>query len=342
MGLIDEIREQPEVVDRLLESARPVAARLAAEARRRDVQFAVLAARGTSDHAAIYAQYVLAVRNGLTAALAAPSAISLFGGRPRMDRALVVGISQSGRSPDIVAVVAEADRQGALTLAITNDTTSPLAAVAEHVLDLAAGEERAVAATKTYTAELAAVAVLSEALRRSDGTELSGLPVAIKSALASEDAAAAAATDLASLDRCLVLGRGFDYATSREWALKLQELARVVAHGFSGADVAHGPIILAGPDVPVLAVVSNGAAKHALDPVLARAVGAGATLVVVGDRDLRDLPSVHRLPTPGGIPDWLHPIASIVPCQLFAYHLAVAKGLATEQIAGLDKVTLTR
>jgi glucosamine--fructose-6-phosphate aminotransferase (isomerizing) len=342
VGLIDEIREQPEVVARLVESGRPVAEQVAAEARRRDVQFAVLAARGSSDHAAIYAQYVLAVRNGLTAALAAPSAISLFGGRPRMDHALVVGISQSGRSPDIVGVVAEAARQGALTLAITNDPSSPLAAVAGHVLDLAAGEERAVAATKTYTAELAAVAVLSEALRGADGAELAGLPGAIGSALRSEEAAAEAAADLASLDRCLVLGRGFDYATSREWALKLQELARVVAHGFSGADVAHGPIILAAPDVPVLAIVSSGAAEHALDPVLARAVGAGAPLVVVGDSDRRDLPPAYRLPTPAGVPDWLHPIASIVPCQLFAYHLAVAKGLATDQIAGLDKVTLTR
>jgi glucosamine--fructose-6-phosphate aminotransferase (isomerizing) len=342
VGLIQEIRQQPDVVGRLIESARPVAERIAEEAHRRDVQFAVLAARGTSDHAAIYAQYVLAVRNGLTAALAAPSAISLFGGTPRMDRALVVGISQSGRSPDIVGVVAEAARQGALTLTITNDPSSPLAAAAAHVLDLAAGEERAVAATKTYTTELAAVAVLSEALRGTDAAELATLPAAIGTALRSEEAAAEAAADLVSLDRCLVLGRGFDYATSREWALKLQELARVVAHGFSGADAAHGPIVLAGPDVPVLAVVSTGAADRSLDPVLARAAGAGAPLVIVADPSRTDLPPAHRLATPGRVADWLHPIAAIVPCQLFAYHLAVAKGLTTEQIAGLDKVTLTR
>jgi len=308
--------------------------------RRHPVEFVVLAARGTSDHAAIYAQYVLAVRNSLTSALAAPSAISVFGGHPRMDKALVIGISQSGQSPDVVGVLAEAASQGAVTLAITNDPDSPLGAAARHVLDLRAGPELAVAATKTYTAQLAAVALLSDALAGADDPALAAIPDALATALGAEASAAEAAGHLATLDRCLVLGRGFDYATSREWALKLQELAQVLAHSFSGADVAHGPIVLAGASLPVLAVVSPGEASAALGPVLARARDAGAPLLIAADASRTDLPDALRLPVPA-VPPWLAPLAAIVPCQLFAYHLARAKGLATEAIAGLDKVTLT-
>jgi glucosamine--fructose-6-phosphate aminotransferase (isomerizing) len=147
VALIDEIREQPQVCARLLERSAGAVASVARAARERDVAFVLIAARGTSDHAAVYAQYVLGVLCRLPVALAAPSVVTRYGGRPRMDRALVVGISQSGASPDIVGVVDEATRQGALTVAITNAPGSPLASAAGAVLDLGAGPERAVAAT---------------------------------------------------------------------------------------------------------------------------------------------------------------------------------------------------
>ena len=175
-----EIHEQPDVAAHLLVAGPPVLDAVAAEVRRRGIGLVVIAARGTSDHAAVYAQYVLGARNGLTVALAAPSLVTLYGASPHYGNALVIGLSQSGRSPDVVGVMAAARAQGALTLSITNDPASPLAMAAEHRMDLAAGEERSVAATKTYTAELLAVAMLSAALD-DDGAraQLAGVPGAL-------------------------------------------------------------------------------------------------------------------------------------------------------------------
>ena len=200
MGLHDEIEEQPAVIARLLERA-PAIDAIARSVLEHDVEHVVIAARGTSDHAAIYAQYLFGIRLRLPVALAAPSITTLYHVEPRFARSLVIGVSQSGASPDVVGVVAAARRQGCPTIAITNDTTSALAGSAEHVLDLGAGPERAVAATKTYTAELAAIALLVASLERrlagspdgSPGPGLDGLPRSIQAALGSEGDARAAA-----------------------------------------------------------------------------------------------------------------------------------------------------
>ena len=161
MSLRDEIGEQPAVAARLLGDGAAEIARIRDAIAAFEPSFVVIAARGSSDHAAIYAQYLFGVTWRLPVALAAPSLISLYGAEPRVGRALVVGISQSGVSPDVVGVVESARRQGALTVALTNDLASPLAAAAQHVIDLRAGVEHSVAATKTYTAELLALAMLA-------------------------------------------------------------------------------------------------------------------------------------------------------------------------------------
>ena len=186
MSMRSELGEEPEVVQRLLENATGPVSELAAAIRARDVDLVMIAARGTSDHAAIYAQYVLGSRNRIPVALAAPSLVSVYGAGPRLRNAAVLGISQSGRSPDVVAVLDDARRQGALTAAITNEPASELAQAAEHVVALEAGPERAVAATKTYLAEIALLAMLSAALS-GDGTshaELHAVPGALREALA--------------------------------------------------------------------------------------------------------------------------------------------------------------
>ncbi len=260
MTLRDELEQGPEVVERLVAEGAEAVERLADAVRVRDVDFVLIAARGTSDHAAIYAQYVLGARNGLPVALAAPSLVSVYGTGPRLRNALVIGISQSGQSPDIVAVLEDARRQGALTAAFTNDPGSALAAAAEHVVELRAGEELAVAATKTYLAESAAVAMLSSALL-GDGAAppaLRALPAALREALLVEDTVAGLAEARAGQDRCAVLGRGYHYATAREWALKLKELAYVLADPYSAADFQHGPIALVTQAYPVLAVATTG------------------------------------------------------------------------------------
>jgi len=266
VSLRDEILEQPEAARRQLASSIEAIEGLAERLRARPVDSVVIAARGTSDHAAIYAQYLLGAINRLTVGLATPSVVSIYGVEPRFERTLVVGISQSGASPDVVGVVAAARRQGAATLAITNEPSSELGATAAFTIDLAAGPERAVAATKTYTTSLLAIARLAlalespagwkEATGRPDDTvpvelepkalreALERLPEAVEQVLRQEPAIEALAGELAAaeggLDRCVIVGRGFEYATAREWALKLKELGRVFADPYSAADFLHG------------------------------------------------------------------------------------------------------
>jgi glutamine---fructose-6-phosphate transaminase (isomerizing) len=356
MTMRSELAESPLVVGRLLESAQPRLAQLAAAARERGVDLVVVAARGTSDHAATYAQYVLGERNRLPVALAAPSLASLYGHGPRFGRALVVGISQSGRSPDVVGVVEDGRAQGALTLAITNDPASPLAEAAEVVVPLGAGPELAVAATKTYVAELVVVALLSEALAAAEGgsdvpagsaqrppdPSLAGLPAAIEAAIDLEPGIREIAHERAGMVRCAVLGRGYQYATVREWALKLKEVAGVAADAYSAADFEHGPISMVEPGFPILAVATTGPALAGMTELLGRLRGQGADLLVMSDvAAVRGL-APASVALPANVPEWLSPIVSIVPCQLFAYHFALASGHDPETPRNVHKVTLTR
>lgn len=345
MTLRDEILEQPEVAARFLRRAPDVVGPLAEAIRRRGVDHVVIAARGTSDHAAIYAQYVLGIRHGLSVGLGTPSVISLYGAEPRLDRSLVIGISQSGASPDVVGVVEAGRRQGAPTLAITNAPDSPLAAAAATTIDLGAGPELAVAATKTYTTQLLAVAAVSAALSgdAADAVALAAIPDALASALGLEPEVIAMAGEQAHADRLLVLARGYEYATAREWALKLKELARVFADPYSAADFEHGPLALLEPGVPALATVRPGPARDGLVELLRRLRHElGADLAVASD-DAEALEHARwPLRLPAGTPEWLGPIVSIVPGQLHALHLTRARGLDPEAPRNLNKVTRTR
>lgn len=342
MGLREEIFEQPQVLQRLLDSCSPVIEEVANAILRHKVDFVLLAGRGTSDNAGVYAQYVWGVLNQLPVALAAPSLYTGYQTRLNLERALVVGISQSGQSPDVVTVISEGRRQGALTLAITNDSGSPLAQAADFAIDLGAGLERAVAATKTYTAELLAIATLAAALRAEDQytSQLQRLPDLIAQALLLEDAAAELASRQSSLERCVVLGRGFHYATAKEWALKLKELVYVMADPYSTADFQHGPIALLEPDFPVLAVVSRGALYADTLALLRRLVEQnGAKMLVISES--QEALGENGLQIPD-TPEWLAPMVGIVPAQLHCYHLARAKGYDPDAPRGLQKVTLTR
>jgi glutamine---fructose-6-phosphate transaminase (isomerizing) len=343
--LRDEILEQPEVAARFLDQAPEVIGPLADAIRARDVDHVVIAARGTSDHAAIYAQYVLGIRHGLSVGLGTPSVISLYGATPRLDRSLVIGISQSGASPDVVGVVDAGRRQGAPTLAITNDPASALALAAETVIDLGTGPERAVAATKTYTASLLAIAALSVELLDdpTDRADLLAVPDAMASTFGLEPEVIAMSHEQAAADRWLVLARGYEYATAREWALKLKELARVFADPYSAADFEHGPLALLEPGVPVLATVRPGPARDGLIALLTRLRDdLSADLAVVAD-DAEAL-ALARWPLriPAGTPEWLGPIVSIVVGQLHALHLTRARGLDPEAPRNLNKVTRTQ
>ncbi len=346
MALRDEIIEQPAVLRRWLDTQIERVGEIARAIEARDVEYVFLAARGTSDNAGVYAQYLLGSRNGLPVALAAPSLFTMYDEAPRLGNALVIGISQSGQSPDIVSVITEGRRQGAITLAITNDAHSPLAEEAELALDIQAGPERAVAATKTYTAELMALASLSVALagnKREDLEALGRVPDAVEGALALEGEAERIAKEQRQMAHCVVLGRGYNYATAQEWALKLKELAYVFTDVYSTADFQHGPIAILEEGFPVLAIASEGAVFADQLALLERLRNEyRAELTVISDNE-EALALAHAgLHLPHGLPEWLTPIANIVPAQLFCYHLTLAKGLDTEKPRTLRKITLTQ
>ncbi|MFN8386291.1 MAG: SIS domain-containing protein, partial [Anaerolineales bacterium] len=228
--------------------------------RDRNIEYVFLAARGTSDNAGRYANYLLGAMNGLPLALATPSLFTYYNRPPKLKNALVVGISQSGASPDIVAVLEEGKRQGCLTLSITNESNSPLAKASDFVLDIQAGKEKAVAATKTYTTELMTIAMLSAALSGKEKYwgELGKAAGWMKSVLKQDDFIAEAVQRYRYIDQAVVLGRGFNYATAFEWALKLKELTYIIAEPYSSADFAHGPIALVESGYPVFAVAPKG------------------------------------------------------------------------------------
>jgi glucosamine--fructose-6-phosphate aminotransferase (isomerizing) len=342
---MDEIGEQPSVLQGLLDRAQTTVAHVADVIRKRDIHYVYLAARGSSEHAGIYGQYLLGAFNQLPVALAAPSLFTIYQRPPQLKHALVVGVSQSGQSPDIVSVLDEARRQNALTLAVTNNTDSPLAQAADLTLDIQSGIEQSVAATKTYTAQLFVFAMLSVALANDQkrAAELQRVPSAVQEALQLHDAAAAAAAHFRAISHCVVLGRGYHFASALEWSLKLKELSYVVAERYSTAEFQHGPISVVERGFPVLAVAPAGADMAATLELLRHLRDArGADVLALSDDDTTLAAASLGLKLPAYVADWLMPIVSIVPAQVFSNHLAIARGFDPNAPRGLSKVTLTR
>jgi glucosamine--fructose-6-phosphate aminotransferase (isomerizing) len=277
--------------------------------------------------------------------LATPSLFTFYNSPPMLKGSLVMGISQSGQSPDIVSVVAEGKKQGALTLALVNIVDSPLARASDQVIDLRAGRESAVAATKTYTAELMAIAMLSCALAPDHPErweEIERVPDWADEVLRLDVEIERLAQRFRFMERCVVLGRGYNYATAFEWSLKLKELTYLVAEPYSTADFQHGPIAMVEQGFPVLAVAPGGKVYPLLEELVRELrTTHKAELVVISDQEnaLEAAQSPIRLP--GGIPEWLSPIIAILPAQLFAYHLTRIKGYDTEKPRSIHKVTET-
>lgn len=344
MTLHAEIFEQPERLASLFEKQKQTVLEIAKAIQARNVQYAFLAARGTSDNAGRYANYLWGAHNGIPLALATPSLFTYYQRPPRLKGAFVIGVSQSGQSPDIVSVLEEGRKQGCLTLAITNIPDSPLAKAADLVLDIQAGAEKAVAATKTYTSELMAIAMISAALNNSEEhwKELASVSQWAEQTLALDEEIAQMAQRYRYMNQCVVLGRGFNYATAFEWALKLKELTYVVAEPYSSADFQHGPIAMVAGGFPVLAVAPNGKVRESMQDMLTRLrKEKAAELVVISDR--ADLLALAQSPIqlPPQIPEWLTPLICIIPAQLFACHLTGVKGYDTEKPRSITKVTET-
>jgi glutamine---fructose-6-phosphate transaminase (isomerizing) len=337
-----EISQQPEVIQTFLENQINNARSIARDLRGK-FSYVLIAARGSSDNAARYAQYLFGIQHGLQVALATPSIFTMYGKTIDLSGALVIGISQSGQSPDIVAVLAEARKQGRPTLAITNDAGSPLAQTSDYILPLETGLEQAVAATKTYTTSLAALALLSCAMEQ-DNRHLDLLrqvPVLMKDTLDGLAPAMEHVERYRYINQCTVVGRGLNYSTAFETALKIKELTYVAAEPYSSADFRHGPIATAHRGFPVILIAPRGSIYQDMHTLFGELKQRQAELIIVSDDPQALKDAAFPLPFAPGLPEWLTPLVAVLPGQRFAMQLTLEKGLNPDQPEGLHKVTET-
>jgi len=345
--LTQEIGEQPEVAARLLDRLVPRLEVLREALTAAGSEQVLLVARGSSDNAARYAQYLWQSMAGVGVTLATPSLTTVYGRAPDLRRHAVVAVSQSGRSPDVVAVVEQARAAGRPTLAVTNDPGSPLAAAAEHLVDLGAGQERSVAATKTYTSSLLALAVLSAALADDTSSaqqDLAAVPGALRAAVERTTGVEEAATLLKGGDRAVCVGRGLHLSTAHEVALKLTELTGSLVAPYSPADLMHGPVAAVGPEVPVLLVTPDEQASVSVLEAVPALVKRGAPVVLLGPAT-EEVPAgclLVGLPDEARLPGWLTPVTAVVAGQLLAQRVAELRGVDVDHPGDLTKVTLTR
>ena len=341
-----EIGQIPAAVQRVLDEPGQLAD-VATAIERASPRWIMIAGRGTSDHAAVYAQYLFETHLGLPTGLVKPSVTTVYGASLDWRDGLVIAISQSGQSPDVVAVVDAARRSGALTVAITNEPESPLAAAAERSLRIHAGRELAVPATKTYVTELAVLAALANAVRPTaalaDG--LAALPSSLRDTIARTrdwltGPGAAAIEAFAAADRALLVSRGFNLATALELALKLKETCGLFAEAYSTADFMHGPLVLAQADVPTLAIRPDGPMGVDVDATLAAVAARGGRTTVFGGTETTYLPDALSLRHT--LPEALTTLLFVVPGQLLVEATAAERGVNPDAPDGLGKVTLTR
>jgi glucosamine--fructose-6-phosphate aminotransferase (isomerizing) len=339
-----ELREQPEALRQLLKRQTEAAAGATRLFRRRDVRYLLIASRGSSSNVARYAQYLLGRAHRVPVMFATPSLYTIYNQPPRLDGALVIGISQSGASPDVVAVLAEAREQGRPTLALTNDVTSPLAGTAEAVVPLEAGEEHAVAATKTYVNSLGAVALLFAEMSDDAAAreELAGMPDALARQIALSLDHPPPLDEYRDAVGLTVVARGVNYGTGYEIALKIRELSGLVTEAYSPADLMHGPIAAIQPEWPVVVVAPSGPARPSVEEIVPPLRARGARLVAISDVQAVLRRARTKLLLAPGVPEWLSPLTAVVPGQVTALRLARLRGLDLDHPAGLRKVTLTR
>lgn len=338
-----ELRAQPDALAHLLDQQRGTAHEAAKIFRRSDIRYVLIASRGSSSNAARYAQYLLGRAHRVPVMFATPSLYTIYGQPPRLDGGLVIGISQSGASPDVVSVLTEARRQGRPTLALTNAAGSPLAQEADVVLQLEAGEEHAVAATKTYTNSLGAIALLFSEIGPDAAAreELARMPESLAAQIELSLGDAVALEEYRDAVGLTVVARGVNYGTAFEIALKIRELSGLMTEAYSPADLMHGPIAAIQPGWPVIVVAPNGPARPTVEEVFGPLRASGARLIAVSDVRAVLRRAQTRLPLVPGVPEWLSPLTAVVPGQAVALRLTVLRERDLDSPRGLRKITLT-
>jgi len=338
-----EIEEQPAVLRRVAEREWEAIRQAVERIQQAGVHYVLLAARGTSDNAAKYLQYLMQIENGLPCGLATPSVITLYRAQLNLQGCLVVGISQSGEAPDVIEYVAHAREHGALTLSITNNPQSPLAQASHLHLFVHAGEERSVAATKTYTGTLSVLYLLSQALKQAGDApdQLCATAQLMEQALQQESRIQEVVDRYRYVRECVALARGINQATAEETALKLIETCYVVCKAYSVADFMHGPFALIERGFPCLLFAPDGATFDTVYEAAVQLRAGGAETIIFARNP--DILRLARTPIelPADVPESVSPLVYIVLGQLFAYHLALARDLNPDQPRGLQKVTRT-
>ena len=343
MSWVDtELREQPAALERFLTAEAGRAAEIVRRLVREDVSYLLVVSRGSSSNVARYLQYLFGTVNRLPVAFATPSLYTVYDAPPELGPAAVIGISQSGASPDVVAVLAEARRQDRPTLAITNDERSPLAQAADDVLVLHAGEERAVAATKTYLNSIAAVALLSTAGDDGRLKALLGMPERVAQQIDRSLAAADSLDGYRDVEGGSVVARGVNYGAAFEIALKIRELSGAQFEAFSSADLLHGPIAALKSGRPAIVIAPSGRTLTSMRVAVDKVRERGSEVIAISD-DAAFLDEADTaLPLVEGVPEWLTPLLTVVPGQVAAVRLATLRNADLDSPVGLTKITLTR
>jgi glutamine---fructose-6-phosphate transaminase (isomerizing) len=340
--MMEEILEQPQALERTLRGEREHALEFQRVAKARPFRLIVLVARGTSDNAALFGRYLLELTTGIPVSLSAPSIHTLYHGRVNFRDALVVGISQSGEGTDINLVLKAAKRQGAVTLGITNEARSTMAALVDEPFLVRAGKQHSVAATKTYSGQLMLFYLLASALSPHITLgSVSEIPDLVRATLGLVDEIKALVERYRYMRQCAVVGRGLNYANAYELALKLMETCYVVAERFSSADFLHGPIALMERDFPVLMLMPPGKTFPDLKKLIGRLRELRADTLVISSADARLPKGTRAIRVPVSMREIYSPIPYIVPGQIFTALLAKVKGLDPDKPRSLQIVTKT-
>jgi glucosamine--fructose-6-phosphate aminotransferase (isomerizing) len=337
--MLDEIAEQPAVLERTLAEEREKYKKLGAFLRNKDIDLIVIVARGSSDNASLFGRYLLEVTTGIPVSLSAPSVYTIYNASLDLKRALVIGVSQSGEGADINMVLERARASGAYTLAITNEADSTMSKLADETLLIHAGRERSVAATKTYTGQMLHFYLLANELA-DERIDITRIPEFTARALELRPQVEDIAERYVFMENCVVVGRGMNYGNAYELALKLMETCYVVAERFSSADFFHGPLAIVERRFPVVLFGPSGVTQKGSIELLGRLHELNADcLAITNDPEIATLsPNSLMLPE---IDEFLTPIPFIVPAQLFAALLSEAKGLDPDAPRSLEKVTKT-
>ena len=339
-----EISEEPQAVRNCLEKNRSLISEMAEKFRSSGIDNVMIAARGTSDHAGIYAKYIMEIELGIPVALAAPSVFTVYGKKLKLGRTLVIGISQSGKAADALEVLKAANAAGAVTVSITNFPDSPLATEAKYHLDCSAGLEKSVAATKTFITQMALLAALTAewAGDRAFLEDINKIPEGIEEILNDSEYIKEKVQRYRYMNECFVLARGTNYPIALETALKIQETCYVRARAYATSDFYHGPYAMIEKNMPVFVIAPEGPAFKDVREMAVKLKGSGAELIIISNNNelLEHADCALRIPASDN--DLLTPFYNAVGAQTFACNLALARGLNPDSPRELSKVTITK